>query len=124
MVMIGYLFIYLPWSDGSTINCIFPSYIILISEWRSAYGLSFAIPTSQIQLRATTHSADSSFLSIHRPSCYTKLRHIDVICFTFNCKECHIFPFKGFYSLIMCLLLLIFLSPSVIGVHSGGKPLL
>ena len=51
----------------------------MIAEWGSGYGLSFAIRTSQIQLRATTHAADGSFLSIHRPSCYTTVRDIDVI---------------------------------------------
>ena len=64
--------IYHTISDGSTLNCITPSCIILIAEWCSGYGLSFVIWTTQIQLRVTTHAADSSYLSIHRPSCYTR----------------------------------------------------
>ena len=51
----------------------------MIAELGSGYGLSFVIRTSQIQLRATIHAADSSFLSIHRPACYTTVRDIDVI---------------------------------------------
>ena len=54
--------------------------MIHVAEWRSGYGLSIMIRTSQIQLRATTHAADSSFLSsIHRPSCYTRVHQINLI---------------------------------------------